>query len=41
MIEDGEKKHYTAIINILRLLSKLNGETKRAYHFCMKCLNGF
>ena len=30
MIEDGEKRHYTAIKNISRLLSKLNEKTKRA-----------
>ena len=41
MIEDGGKRHYTAIKNISRLLSKLNGRTRRAYHFCMNCLNGF
>ena len=41
MIEDGGKRHYTAIKNISRLLSKLNGKTKRAYHFCINCLNGF
>ena len=41
MIVDGEKRHYTAIKNISRLLSKLNGKTKRAYHYCMNCLNGF
>ena len=41
MIVDGEERHYTAIKNISRLLSKLNGETKRAYHYCMNCLNCF
>ena len=41
MIEDGGKRHYTAIKNIFRLLSKLNGRTSRVYHFCMNCLNGF
>ena len=41
MIEDGEKRHYTAIKNISRLLSKLNGKTKRAYYYCMNCFNGF
>ena len=41
MIVDGEKRHYIAIKNISRLLSKLNGKTKRAYHYCMNCLNGF
>ena len=41
IIEDGEKRYYTAIKNISRLLSKLNEKTRRAYHFCMNCLNGF
>ena len=41
MIEDGERRHHTAIKNISRLLSKLNEKTKRAYHFCINCLNGF
>ena len=33
MIVDGEERHYNAIKNISRLLSRLNGKTKRAYHF--------
>ena len=41
IIEDGEKMHYTAIKNILRLLSKLNRKTKHAYHYYINCLNGF
>ena len=41
MIEDGGKRHYTAIKNISRLLSKLNGRTRREYHYWMNCLNGF
>ena len=41
MIVDGEKRHYNAIKSISRLLSSLNGKTKRAYHYCMNCLNGF
>ena len=41
MIVDGEKRHYTANKNISRLLSKLNGKTQHAYHYCMNCLNGF
>ena len=41
MIVNGEKRHYTAIKNISRLLSKLNGKTQHAYHYCMNCLNGF
>ena len=41
MIVDGDKRHYTAIKSISRPLSRLNGKTKRAYHYCMNCLNGF
>ena len=41
MIVDGEKRHYTMIKGISRLLSKLDGKTRRTYHFCMNCLNGF
>ena len=41
MIVDGQKRYYTVIKNISRLLSKLNGKTKRAYHYCMICLNDF
>ena len=41
MIVDGQKTYYTVIKNISRLLSKLNGKTKRAYHYCMICLNDF
>ena len=41
MIVDGEKRHYTAIKNTSRLLSKLNEKTKRAYHYCINCFNGF
>ena len=41
MIVDGEKRHYTAIKSVSRLLSKLNGKTQHAYHYCMNCLYGF
>ena len=41
MIVDGEERHYTAIKNISRLLSRLNRETHDAYHYCMNCLNSF
>ena len=41
MIVDGEKRHYTATKNMSRLLSRLNGKTRRAYHYCINCLNGF
>ena len=41
MIVDGEKRHYTTIKNIPRLLSKLNGKSQHVYHYCMDCLNSF
>ena len=41
MIVDGEKRYYTAIKNISRFLSKLNGRTQHAHHYCTSCLNGF
>ena len=41
IIVDGEKRHYTAIKSISRLLKSLNATHKGAYHFCMNCLNGF
>ena len=37
MMVHGEKRFYTAIKNISKLLSKLNGKTQHAYN----CLNGF
>ena len=36
-----KNRQCTAINNISRLLSKLNGKSSLAYHFCMNCLNGF
>ena len=41
MMVHGEKRHYTAIKNISRLLLKLNGKTQHVYHYCMNCLNSF
>ena len=41
MIVDGGERHYSAIKNISRLLSKLNGETQHGYRYCMNCLDGF
>ena len=41
MMVDGGKRHYTAIKNIPRPLSKLNEKTKRVYHYWMNCLSGF
>ena len=41
MVVDGEKRHYTTIKNISRLLSKLNGKAQHTYHYCMNRLNDF
>ena len=41
MIEDDEKRHYTAIKSISRLFKSLNATHKGAHHFCINCLNGF
>ena len=41
MIADGEERHYTTIKSISTLLSKLNRKTKRKFHYCMNCFNGF
>ena len=41
MIVASEKTHYTAIKNMSRPLSRLNGKTKRAYHYCINCVNVF
>ena len=38
---DGEKRHYTAIKGVSRLLKSLNATRKSAYPFCMNCINGF
>ena len=41
MIVDGEKRRYTTIKSISRLLSKLNGKNQHAYHNSMDYSNGF
>ena len=41
LIVDGEKRYYTAIKGISRLLKFLNATQKGAHHFCMNYLNGF
>ena len=41
LITDGEKRHYTAIKSLSRLLSKENANSKRAYHYCPNCLQAF
>ena len=41
MVVDGEERHYTVIKNMSRLLSRLNGKSKRAHNYRMNCLNNF
>ena len=41
MTVEGEKRHYTTIKSVTRLLKSLNATHKDAYHFYMNCLNGF
>ena len=41
LITSGEKKHYTAVKNLSRLLSRENANSKRAYHDCLNCLISF
>ena len=41
MTVDGENRHYTAIKNKSRLLSKLNGKSSHTCGFCINHLNCF
>ena len=41
LITNGEKKHYAAVKNMSELLSRENANSRRAYHHCLNCLNGF
>ena len=41
LITDGEKRHYTAIKSLTRLLASSNSKHKRKQHFCLNCLQGF
>ena len=41
LIDDGEKRHYTAINSLSRLLGSSNSKHKRKQHFCLNCLQGF
>ena len=41
MIVDGEKRHYTAIKNLSRLLRSKNMRHTEEQHFCINCLRGF
>ena len=41
LIIDGEKRHYTVIKSLSRLLGSSNSKHKRKQHFCLNCLQGF
>ena len=41
LITSREKKHYTVVKNLSRLLCRENVNSRRAYHYCLNCLNGF
>ena len=38
---DGEKRHYTAIKSLSRLLGDSNSKHEHKQHFCLNCLQGF
>ena len=41
LINDGEKRHYTAIKSLSRLLGNSNRKHGHKQHFCLNCLQGF
>ena len=41
LIDDGEKRHYTAIKSFTRPLASNNSKHKHKQHFCLNCLQGF
>ena len=41
LITDGEKRHYTAIKSLSRLLRSSNSNHKHKQHFCLNCFQGF
>ena len=41
LITDGEKRHYTAVKSLTRLLSSSNSKHKCKQHFFLNCLQGF
>ena len=41
LIVDGEKRHYTAIKSLSRLLGNSNSKHGHKQHFCLNCLQGF
>ena len=41
LIEDGERRHYTTIKNLSRLLRSSTSSHKGKHYFCRNCLQGF
>ena len=41
LIADGEKRHYTMIKTLTRLLESGNSKHEHKQHFCLNCLQGF
>ena len=41
LVVDGEKRHYTMIKSLSRLLEDSNSKHWRKQHFCLNCLQGF
>ena len=41
LIDNGKKRHYTAIKSLSRLLGSSNSKHKSKQHFCLNCLQGF
>ena len=41
LITNGEKRHYTAIKSLTRLLASSNSKHGHKQHFCLNCLQGF
>ena len=41
LISEGDKRHYTVIKSLSRLLASRNSKRKCKQHFCTNCLQGF
>ena len=41
LIDNGEKRHYTVIKSLTRLLANSNSKHGHKQHFCLNCLQGF
>ena len=41
LIDSGEKRHYTAVKSLSRLVRSSNSKHKCKHNFCLNCLQGF